>query len=237
MATTTMSRPLTPFPHTHTLTHGSQASYFHHIQFEAQPHSYGYTAQPIHFHLKKPISTPTPPSLIRKGSSSSRYITSPTLPAQPELVQPTPRRTPSSSSSSTYSPLMPATPILESPVAPPSTPTPLSLPPSMAEITAKPVVPTLDLEEKLIESEYNDRFSYSPYSISLSTGETIASSSSYTSSGLAKRPKLKRRDTPIPHPHLSQLATLHMSTSKGEQEGSRKVLRSIIDGGNWIIVD
>ncbi|WWC94196.1 hypothetical protein V866_001036 [Kwoniella sp. B9012] len=224
-----MSRPLTPFPHTHTLTHGSSASYFHHIQFEAQPHAYGYTAQPIHFHLKKPIDTPTPPSLIRKGSSSRRIMTTPTSP-QPELVQPTPRRTLSSasSSSSASSPLMPATPILESPVAPPSTPTPLSLPPSMTNAE-------MEVEERLMASEYNDKFNYDPYSISLSTGETIASPSS--TPALAKRPKLKRRDTPIPHPHLSQLSTLHMSRKESNGEGSRKVLRSIIDGGNWIIVD
>ncbi|WWC62172.1 uncharacterized protein I303_104765 [Kwoniella dejecticola CBS 10117] len=233
------SRPLTPFPHTHTLTHGSSGSYFHHMQFEVQPHAYEYTSQPIHFGMKKPLSTPTPPSILRRGSSQkqNRVTTSPSLQAispSMELYHPTPRRISSSSSSSSSSsrsiasPPMPVTPILESPTAPP--PTPLALPPPITFV--KPFTSASTETQSEAAYSYNTSFNYDPYSISLSTGEEIAFASS-TNGYVPQRPKFKRRDTPIPK--TSTLSSLKMHTTQDEY--GRKILRSVIDGGNWVIVD
>ncbi|WVQ99471.1 hypothetical protein IAU59_006606 [Kwoniella sp. CBS 9459] len=306
---TASPRPLTPFPHTHTLNHGQHASYFHHIPFEAQlhahghGHAYGYAARPIHFQLN-PLPTPTPPSLVGKGSHVSRtpsFTKSTPAPKSPragpsspslsgvasgsaststsasesssspnEIFAPSPRRMSSSTSTSTStsssysmaSPPMPTTPHLDSAfVAPSPATTPFSLPPpayghvhhqlkrtapssssASSSSSFEPIieVPTpAPFEEPASPSTSFElplplaKFSYDPYSTHLPTGEPIATGYLGFSSSPAKRPKFKRRDTPIPH--VQSFAQLLMRTGAQEDSESR-ILRSVIDGGAWVIV-
>ncbi|WVF71396.1 hypothetical protein IAT40_006200 [Kwoniella sp. CBS 6097] len=295
MTASASPRPLTPFPHTHTLNHGHHASYFHHIPYEAQPHAYA--SRPIHFQVS-PMPSPTPPSLVGKGSHVSRTPSftksksprvGPSTPTSPagssgsasgslstsgstsserdvqlvHIVAPSPRRMSSStststSSSSSYSmasPPMPTTPHLDSAlVAPSPATTPFSLPPpaythqhqqkrSAPSTTFEPIVevPTpfdapSTASSSSSPSEWAlplNKFNYDPYSSHLSTGEPIATGYLPSSSPATKRPKFKRRDTPIPH--VQSFAQLMMRTGIQEDNESR-VLRSVIDGGAWVIV-
>nr|XP_031863289.1 uncharacterized protein CI109_001162 [Kwoniella shandongensis]KAA5530361.1 hypothetical protein CI109_001162 [Kwoniella shandongensis] len=227
------ARPSTPFPHTHVLTHGHHGSYFS----LTSPHAY--TSQPIHFHMPA-LPSPTPPSLLKRQSSSgSNYIRHASVsssssssnsrtPTSPRLIAPTPQRASSTrssiSSASLASPPMPTTPTLASPIAPPPS-TPFSLPPPAYPKSTSPV-----------------EFRYDPYSTTLFSGEEIASlpTSSYLDERPV-RPKLKRRDTP--RPKTTTLGSLRMSglvmdseESIEEEEEERRVLRSVIDGGSWVIL-
>ncbi|OCF36780.1 hypothetical protein I317_05883 [Kwoniella heveanensis CBS 569] len=279
-------RPLTPFPHTHTLYHGQHASYFHHIPFEAQPHAQ-YASRPIHFQVS-PMPSPTPPSLVGKGSHVSRTPSftrknnspraGPSTPAAAStstaasasgsassathILAPSPRRMSSSTSTSTSSssdysmasPPMPTTPHLDSAFIHPSpATTPFSLPPPayshQQKRSSSPFEPIIEVptpfndaptparssSSELERARDSSKFSYDPYSSYLATGEPIATGYLPSLSPSAtKRPKFKRRDTPIPHVHsFAQL--IRMRTGVDEENESR-VLRSVIDGGAWVIV-
>ena len=144
---TTIARPSTPFPHTHTVTHSAQGSSYHRLSL---PASYHY-ATPIHFHVRQ-LPSPTPPSLLSRtsssGSSHSGYLhlrrsSSATRPPAegsdlsriPSLVSPSPRRTSTSTSASLSemehaSPSLPVTPSSYFDVSPSdfAHPSPLALP-------------------------------------------------------------------------------------------------------------
>ncbi|KAK8864429.1 hypothetical protein IAR55_001677 [Kwoniella newhampshirensis] len=262
MSTMTSPRPSTPFPYTHTLTHGHHGSYFH---LSPQPHAY--TSQPIHFHMPA-LPSPTPPSLLKRqsssgsntgrhgsvsstasSSSSTGSTASAVTPSSPRLMAPAPRRISStrssisSSSASISSPPMPTTPTLSSPSAPP--PTPLSLPPPAHSHKSMQVISELD------HPDLDLGFSYDPFSTTLLSGEEIATLP-YLSPLDEKeekmerpiRPKLKRRDTP--RPKTTTLGSLRMSGMVASHDHvndqeyrdaeERKVLRSVIDGGSWVIL-
>ncbi|WVR07055.1 hypothetical protein IAU60_004094 [Kwoniella sp. DSM 27419] len=230
-------RASTPFPHTQTLSHGHHTSYFHHIPFESQPHAY--TAQPLHFQVKR-APTPTPPSLLRKGSNvSTSSAASASSSRRPSVALPsTPRRVSSTGSSSgsessIASPSMPITPTFESAMIPSRVPTPFALPsPAFGYDNYKRGAPsTSPIDE--IPLSLVDAFNYDPYSSHLSTGEPIATG--YLPSTPAKRPKFKRRDTPVPL--QSTLSSLRMKSLVDEEYNKEeRVLRSVIDGGAWVIL-
>ena len=247
---TTIARPSTPFPHTHSLTHSASGSSYYHLSPRAH-----YTT-PIHF-APKAVPTPTPPSLLARtsssGSSSSGRIhlrrssgghletpTSPGMPSTPSLAPTSPRR-----SSCTSLPLTP--PLETSPLE--MEPAPLALPEPQYKSNGFALPPPeYNWSEKQIEPGTSFDFSFAP------PDENVWVASRPT---LKRRPVLQRRDTPrptanscplvkpflkrrdTPRPGQSTAAKLKMITPVDEEQGDakRRTLRSAIDGGKWIVME
>ncbi|KAL7419860.1 hypothetical protein Q5752_005776 [Cryptotrichosporon argae] len=232
-----LARPGTPFPHA-ALTHlyhpahacsgaypspYSSASSFAPAPLHAHygyPHTHASSSSPRALHFRLPeLPSPTPPSLLKRQSSSSRSgsdsgaspfslpgassyfprvaYPSPApsadalaVPPTPELIAPAPRRASSSSTSSFFS-SAPPSPAL--PATPRATPTePLALP--------------------------------SPLIVDVAEAEAEANEHAFV------RPPFKRRDTPRPH------AFNALGLSMSDAGARPKTLHSVIDGGAWVVV-
>ncbi|OWZ33137.1 hypothetical protein C356_05460 [Cryptococcus neoformans c45] len=231
-----IQRPSTPYPYTHTLVHGHSASYL-------QPHPLHHHAstQPLHFHMTR---TPqrVPPSLLHRVSSSSSAPRSPRLmplsaphPASSSRSSETPetqldRRT--STCSSAYSPALPTTPpLLPTLIAP----TPLTLPPSVMY-----PAPLDQVEELLpvgLEQLDKSQSHASVWQVEVEDEEERGRKRS-----VGQETRFKRSQTPTvlleALKRLSKCAAIDEKRERTpETEGERKrVLRSMVDGGAWVVV-
>lgn len=231
---TSTARPSTPYPHTHTLQHTATGAIFH-----AMP-AQSYFAMPIHF-TPRELPTRTPPSLLnRSGSSSSTcsrssYRRQPSSPALPSLDHSRRESSTSVISEEADSPVL-ITPAMDF----------ISLPSSPSTVA-------FELPEPLVQKR---GFALPPPEYNW-TDKEITSETSFNGPQLSKdmllsppspritaqsspvRPSLTRRDTP--RPTTESLTTYSMSVSSGapreERYIGRRRLTSMVDGGDWIIIE
>ncbi|KAL0255934.1 hypothetical protein I308_100745 [Cryptococcus tetragattii IND107] len=256
-----IQRPSTPYPYTHTLVHGHTASYF-----QPHPLHHHASTQPLHFHMTKMPERVPPSLLHRVSSSSSSSIPrSPRLmPVSPPHPQPRPQprsqprsqlhsqpepqpqpmassshlpETPLdrqiSSCSSAYSPALPTTPpLLPTLIAP----TPLTLPPSIMYPSSLDQVEELSSvgSEQLDKSQSHDG---SAWQVQVQDEEERGRKRS-----VDQETRFKRNQTPAilleALKRLSKCAAAEENTEHTpEAEGGReRVLRSMVDGGAWVVV-
>ncbi|WVQ83276.1 hypothetical protein IAT38_005415 [Cryptococcus sp. DSM 104549] len=204
-------------------------------------------------------STFTPTSTPTTSTPSTPYSSTSTRVTPPELIAPKARRASTTSAYSAFSissPPFPTTPILESPLCTP--PSPFALERTSTRSTEAGDLPELaEVDEPEVEVMPYGTPSQQDYarcwdlpSDKPSRGRSCALLPSSTSSRARSRshvsraaravekaarvvrPKLKRRDTP--RPGVSTLGSLGMTREGSGGEG--KVLKSVIDGGHWVVV-
>lgn len=242
---TTVARPGTPFPSTESVSYfpfNASASSASSSSRRSSFHTY---AQPIHFPIPS-RTVLTPPSLLKRasstGSNSSGYHLSRTPSASPSTPVLSPsmgRRESRSSSTECASPVMPTTPIVEEieiededVLAPPSTPFELPAP-----LYSEPE-PKQSLTKGFPVKQFFTTFESITKSKSSSSGRSLSLPTSSLQLTVS-RPKLKRRDTPRPKDGFPTMSPFwdQPILSPVQENGPKRRFTSMVDGKSWLVVE